>query len=128
MTTVTTATATSSTSSTSNAANAYAPAPLPADSLLENSAPDVRRNTRTGRPPASRSAMNPDELSPDRVVVTLKYPADGTAEVSNSCSGCGVKHPLPAFPNCATSAADNDRRTTTQPGAEADAARPVMDR
>src|SRR6202047_5540580 len=80
--------------------------------------PGVRRNTRTGRPLSSRSAMIPEELSRDRLVVTLNAAAVGTAEGSNSCSACGINDPLTELANCATNAGDNDRLTTTQPGAE----------
>src|ERR1700690_3509569 len=120
-------------SSASKAASAYPLVRVRGSSGIDNSAPDeavpgVRRKTRTGRPLASRSTMNPEELSRESVLVTLNASAVGTAAGSNSFRGWAVSDPLTDLANCATSAGDKDRLTTTQPRGEADGACPLTGR
>src|ERR1700679_1467094 len=100
----------------------------PENSAADEAAPGVRRKTRTGRPLASRSAMNPAALSWEGVLVTWNASAVGTAEVSNSFRGWAVSDPLTDLANCATSAGDKDRLTTTQPKGGADGARALTGR
>src|SRR5450631_1124582 len=120
-------------SSTNNAANTYPLALLPAVSGFEKAAPEalgtgVRRNSRTGRPLASRRAIKPEESSRDRPVVTLNESADCTADESKSFKGCAVNDPLTEFASCATIAVESDRLKTTQPRNAFEGACPVTGR